>query len=85
MISFLAPAALAFAALGTLVLTALHFLSVRRPPVLLLPTARFVVARDVRAVSRSTRPTDLTLLFIRLAYVSYVPWKKPDATQAGQG
>lgn len=27
----------------------------------------------------------LTLLFIRLAYVSYVPWKKPDATRAGQG
>jgi hypothetical protein len=27
----------------------------------------------------------LTLLFIRLAYVSYVPWKKPDVTRAGQG
>ena len=26
----------------------------------------------------------LTLLFIRLAYVSYVPWKKPDASQIGQ-
>jgi hypothetical protein len=27
----------------------------------------------------------LTLLFIRLAYVSYVPWKKPDAARAGLG
>jgi hypothetical protein len=27
----------------------------------------------------------LTLLFIRLAYVSYVPWKKPGTARAGQG
>jgi hypothetical protein len=27
----------------------------------------------------------LTLLFLRLAYVSYVPWKKPDAMLAGLG
>ena len=27
----------------------------------------------------------LTLLFIRLSYVIYVPWKKPDVTRAGQG
>jgi hypothetical protein len=27
----------------------------------------------------------LTLLFIRLAYVSYVPWKKPDAMLPGLG
>ena len=25
----------------------------------------------------------LTLLFIRLAYISYVPWKTPDTTTAG--
>jgi hypothetical protein len=31
------------------------------------------------AVQRS-----LTLLFIRLAYVSYAPWKKPAATRAGE-
>ncbi|WP_200879352.1 hypothetical protein [Microvirga sp. BSC39] len=27
----------------------------------------------------------LTLLFLRLAYVSYVPWKKPSTARAGQG
>jgi hypothetical protein len=26
----------------------------------------------------------LTLLFVRLAYVTYVPWKKPGTTRAGQ-
>jgi len=27
----------------------------------------------------------VTLLFIRLAYISYVPWKKPDAARTGEG
>ena len=27
----------------------------------------------------------LTLLFIRLSYVSYIPWKKPGLQRAGQG
>ena len=64
--SFLSPMTLVMTAVATLVITALHFLSVRRPPVLLLPTARFVVARDVRAVSRNARPSDLLLLLLRL-------------------
>lgn len=66
MITFLAPLALAAAAVGTVAITVLHFLSVRRPPIVMLPTARFVVARDIRAVSRSTRPTDVLLLLIRV-------------------
>lgn len=53
-----------FAALATCVL---HFLSVRRPPVLLLPTMRFLPERPVRAVSRSARPSDLLLLLLRVA------------------
>jgi hypothetical protein len=64
--SFLSPITLMMTAVATLVITALHFLSVRRPPVLLLPTARFVAARDVRAVSRNARPSDLLLLLLRL-------------------
>ena len=64
--SFLSPLALMMTAAATLLITALHFLSVRRPPVLLLPTARFVAARDVRAVSRNARPSDLLLLLLRL-------------------
>jgi hypothetical protein len=64
--SFLSPLTLAMTAVATLVITALHFLSVRRPPVLLLPTARFIVARDVRAVSRNARPSDMMLLLLRL-------------------
>ncbi|MEP6836385.1 MAG: hypothetical protein ABJB74_23550 [Gemmatimonas sp.] len=52
-----------FAALATCVL---HFLSVRRPPVLLLPTMRFLPERPVRAVSRNARPSDLFLLLLRV-------------------
>ena len=52
-----------FAALATGVL---HFISVRRPPVLLLPTMRFLPERSVRAVSRSARPSDLVLLLVRV-------------------
>lgn len=56
---------LAFAA--ALAITALHLLSVRRPPELLLPTARFLPEREVRAVSRTKRPSDVWLLLLRVA------------------
>ena len=52
-----------FAALATCVL---HFISVRRPPVMMLPTMRFLPDRPVRAVSRSARPSDLLLLLLRV-------------------
>ena len=36
---------------------------------------------EPRAMEISVQRT-LTLLFIRLAYISYVPWKTPDTTTA---
>jgi hypothetical protein len=40
--------------------------------------------REPEAMKLSVQKT-LTLLFIRLAYVSYVPWKQPASTRAGKG
>ena len=67
MIGVGAPFILAAAVFGALVTVALHFLSVRRPKMLLLPTMRFLPDRPVRAVSRSARPSDLWLLLLRVA------------------
>lgn len=61
------PWLLGAGALGAVFITALHFLSVRRPPELLLPTARFLDEGRVRAVSRSAQPSDLLLLLMRVA------------------
>ena len=66
MIAFLAPWIFGAAVGAALLTVAAHFLSVRRPPTVLLPTARFIAARDVRAVSRSARPSDLALLAVRV-------------------
>lgn len=63
--SFVSPwmfAAGIAAALGVL---ALHLLSTRRPTASMLPTARFVPESDVRAVARTSKPTDLLLLVLR--------------------
>ena len=67
MIAFALPWVLGAAMAGVLTITALHLLSVRRPPELLLPTARFLPERDVRAVSRTRRPSDILLLLVRIA------------------
>jgi hypothetical protein len=48
---------------------ALHLLSTQRPPARPLPTARFVPSSDLRAVSRTSRPTDLLLLALRVLAV----------------
>lgn len=64
--SFLAPWAFGAGVLAALTAVALHLLSTRRPPRALLPTARFVPASEARAVSRSSRPTDLLLLACRV-------------------
>lgn len=48
---------------------ALHLLRTQRPPARPLPTARFVPVSDVRAVSRTSRPTDLLLLSLRVLAV----------------
>jgi hypothetical protein len=66
MIGVAAPWVLGTAAFGALVTGVLHFLSVRRPPTLVLPTMRFLPDRPVRAVSRSAHPSDLWLLLLRV-------------------
>ena len=65
MINVGVPWLLGAAAAGAVLTGVLHFLSVRRPRVLLLPTMRFLPDRSVRAVSRSARPSDLWLLLLR--------------------
>lgn len=67
MIGVGSPFILMAAVVGSLLTVVLHFLSVRRPPVLMLPTMRFLPERPVRAVSRSARPSDLWLLLLRVA------------------
>jgi hypothetical protein len=63
--SFLAPWMLVAGAAAALGVLALHLLSTRRPPAMMLPTARFVPESDVRAVARTSKPTDLLLLTLR--------------------
>lgn len=67
MIGVGSPFILTAAVIGSLLTVVLHFLSVRRPPVLMLPTMRFLPERPVRAVSRSARPSDLWLLLLRVS------------------
>ncbi len=66
MIHFALPWLLGAGVVAAAVITTLHFLSVRRPPELLLPTARFLDEGRVRAVSRSAQPSDLPLLMLRI-------------------
>lgn len=67
--SFLSPWVLAAGALAALGVVALHLLSTRRPPEMPLPTARFVPESEARAVSRTSRPTDVLLMILRVAAV----------------
>lgn len=69
MISVLLPWVLGAAVAGSAVVLAWHLLSVRQPPELLLPTARFVPGADARAVARRPRPNDLLLLLLRVVAV----------------
>jgi hypothetical protein len=61
-IPWIAGAAMAAA----VAVTVLHLLSVRQPRVMRLPTARFIPARDARAVARQARPSDRWLLLLRV-------------------
>jgi hypothetical protein len=70
--SFLSPWMLGLGALAAMGVVALHLLSTRRPPVQPLPTARFVPESEARAVARTSRPTDLLLLVLRVAAVLFV-------------
>ncbi len=61
------PWVMGVAVAAAMVIAALHLLSLRQPPTLWLPTARFVEAGDARAVARRPRPNDLLLLALRVA------------------
>lgn len=65
MITVLLPWMLGAALLGSVVVFVWHLLSVRQPPELLLPTARFVPGADARAMARRPKPNDLLLLLLR--------------------
>lgn len=64
--TFATPWVFGAAVMGALLAGVLHLLSVRQPPVLALPTARFVTAGDAHAVARRPRPNDLLLLLMRV-------------------
>jgi len=66
MIGFAIPWIFGVASAAAMAITALHFLSVRQPRVILLPTARFVPERDARAVARQAKPSDVPLLVLRV-------------------
>jgi hypothetical protein len=70
--TLLAPWVFALGAALALVVVALHFLTTRRPPARVLPTARFVPVAEARAVSRASRPSDVLLLVLRVASVLLV-------------
>lgn len=65
--TFLAPEWIGVAVIAALGITALHLITTQRPPVALLPTARFVPGGDARAAARAARPTDVVLLLLRIA------------------
>ena len=65
--TFLAPEWIGAAVIAALGITALHLITTQRPPVALLPTARFVPGGDARAAARAARPTDVVLLLLRIA------------------
>lgn len=85
MIGIASPLILSLAVLGALVTVVLHFLSVRRPPVLMLPTMRFLPDKPVRAVSRSARPSDLWLLLLRVAALLLIGIALAGVTWRGTG
>jgi len=84
--SFLAPWMMIAGIVGALGVVALHLLTTRRPPAVMLPTARFVPESDVRAVARASRPTDVLLLALRalavLAIAAAFAQPVPDAPGA---
>lgn len=84
--SFLAPWMMIAGVVGAIGVFALHLLTTRRPPAVMLPTARFVPESDVRAVARASRPTDVLLLVLRalavLAIAAAFAQPVPDAPGA---
>lgn len=70
--TFLSPWPLLLASAVALGVVALHLLTTRRPPAAMLPTARFVPLAEARAVARTSRPTDLLLLALRVLAVLFI-------------
>lgn len=64
--TFALPWLFGAAVAASLAVVGLHFLSVRRPPPLVLPTARFVPEGEARAVARQPRLNDVPLLLLRV-------------------
>jgi hypothetical protein len=88
MLSFAVPWVFGVAVGAAAVVFGLHLLSVRTPPVLLLPTARFVPGGDARAVARQPRLNDLLLLVLRVlallcagAAIAGVQWSSSRASR----
>lgn len=88
MLSFAVPWVFGVAVAAAAVVFGLHLLSVRTPPVLVLPTARFVPGGDARAVARQPRLNDLLLLMLRVlallcagAAIAGVQWSTTRASR----
>ena len=67
--SFVAPGWLAFAALASLAVVAIHLISWRLPRTVVLPTARFVPDEPARRAARTMRLADLAVLALRVGVV----------------
>lgn len=88
MLSLAVPWVFGVAVGAAAVVFGLHLLSVRTPPVLQLPTARFVPGGDARAVARQPRLNDLLLLVLRVlallcagAAIAGVQWSSSRASR----
>lgn len=88
MLSFAMPWVFGTAVAAAAVVFGLHLLSVRTPPVLLFPTARFVPGGDARAVARQPRLNDVLLLLLRVtallcagAAIAGVQWSTSRASR----
>ncbi len=77
------PWVLAGALVAVAGVIAAHLLSVRKPPTLWLPTARFVPEQTVRAVSRARTPSDRALLAVRVLTVLVMGAALAGVTYAG--
>jgi hypothetical protein len=88
MLSFVSPWLFGVAVAASLVVAGLHLLSVRTPPPLMLPTARFVPDGEARAVARQPRLNDVLLLVLRVcallaagAALAGVRWQRSTASE----
>lgn len=86
--TFVTPWVFGAAVAASLVVTGLHLLSVRTPPPLMLPTARFVPDGEARAVARQPRLNDVLLLILRVcallaagAALAGIRWQRTTANE----